>query len=78
MTKMENRRKSFELSKTPAACHRRSPKHPARTICGYCASIFTLQMQKQKEKQKQKQEHRQVEFTVEISVVSLDDSLMPF
>ena len=54
--------------KTLAACHRRTAKHPAPTMCGYCVRIFILQMQKQKQKQK----HRKVEFTAEISAAFVE------
>ena len=30
------------ISKTPAACHRRTPKQPPQAICGYCVSIFAF------------------------------------
>lgn len=54
------------LSKTPAACHRRTLKRLAPTICGYCVSILTFQMYKPKEK------HLQAEFTAEISAAFVE------
>ena len=59
---------SPKLSKTPAACHRRTPKPPAPIICEYCMIIFAFQVLKEKQ-----QKHRQVELSAEISVFVKDE-----